>query len=120
MSVLDRFRLNGRRLFVTGGSRRLGREMALAIADAGADVALSGRDAASLERTAAEIRALGRQAWPIQADMSAPAACEGACQRALAEHGRFDILINNIGGREARRRSVTCPSSADASCSTST
>ena len=99
MSVLDRFRLNGRRLFITGGSRGLGREMALAIADAGADVALTGRDAASLERTAADIHALGRQAWPIQADMSEPAACEAVCRRALAEHGPFDILINNVGGR---------------------
>ena len=99
MSVLDRFRLNGRRLFVTGGSRGLGREMALAIADAGADVALTGREAASLERTAADIRALGRQAWPIQADMSEPAACEAACERALVEHGPFDILINNVGDR---------------------
>lgn len=99
MSVLDRFRLDGRRLFVTGGSRGLGRAMALAIADAGADVALTGRDAASLERTAGEIRALGRQAWPIQADMGEPAACEAACARALADHGPFEILINNVGGR---------------------
>ena len=99
MSVLDRFRLNGRRLFITGGSRGLGREMALALADAGADVALTGRDAASLERTAADIRGLGRQAWPIQADVSEPAACEAVCQRALAEYGPFDILINNVGGR---------------------
>ena len=76
MSVLDRFRLTGRRLFITGGSRGLGREMALAIADAGADVALTGRDAESLERTAADIRALGREAWPIQADMGDPALCE--------------------------------------------
>lgn len=99
MGVLDRFRLNGRRLFITGGSRGLGREMALAIADAGADVALTGRDAASLERTAADIRALGRQAWPVPADMSEAAACAAACQLALAEHGPFDILINNVGGR---------------------
>jgi NAD(P)-dependent dehydrogenase (short-subunit alcohol dehydrogenase family) len=99
MSVLDRFRLDGKRLFITGGSRGLGREMALAIADAGADVLLTGRDEASLERTAALIRALGGQAWPLQADMSAPAACETACAEALAEHGPFDILINNVGGR---------------------
>ena len=57
MGVLDRFRLNGKRLFISGGSRGLGREMALAIADAGADVALTGRDSASLERTANDIRA---------------------------------------------------------------
>jgi NAD(P)-dependent dehydrogenase (short-subunit alcohol dehydrogenase family) len=99
MGVLDRFRLNGRRLFISGGSRGLGREMALAIADAGADVALTGRDATSLKRTASDIRAMGRQAWAIQADMSEPAACEAACERALAEYGPFDILINNVGGR---------------------
>lgn len=99
MSVLDRFRLNGKRLFITGGSRGLGREMALAIADAGADVALTGRDQASLERTANDIRALGREAWPIQADMGDPEVCEATCTAALEAHGPFDILINNVGGR---------------------
>ncbi|MBP2670893.1 MAG: gno 1, partial [candidate division NC10 bacterium] len=64
MPVLDRFRLDGKRLFITGGSRGLGREMALAIADAGADVILVGRDLASLEKTAGDIRSLGRKAWP--------------------------------------------------------
>ena len=99
MSVLDRFRLDGRRLLVTGGSRGLGRAMALAIAEAGADVALTGRDAASLERTAGEIRARGREAWPLQADMGVPEVCAAACEQALAEHGPFDGLINNVGGR---------------------
>jgi NAD(P)-dependent dehydrogenase (short-subunit alcohol dehydrogenase family) len=99
MSVLDRFRLDGRRLFITGGSRGLGREMALALADVGAGVALTGRDQPSLERTAAEIRALGRKAWPIQADMGDPAICEATCAAALEAHGPFDILINNVGGR---------------------
>ena len=99
MSVLDRFRLDGKRLFITGGSRGLGREMALAIADAGADVVLTGRDPASLERTAAEVRRLGRQAWTLQADLADPAACEAVCAQALAQHGPLDILINNLGGR---------------------
>jgi gluconate 5-dehydrogenase len=99
MSVLDRFRLDGKRLFITGGSRGLGREMALAIADVGADVALTGRDLPSLERTADEIRALGREAWPIQADMGDPDTCEATCAAALEAHGPFDILINNVGGR---------------------
>ena len=99
MSVMDRFRLDGKRLFITGGSRGLGREMALAIADAGADVVLTGRDAASLERTASDIRASGSKAFTVQADMGEPATCEAACGRSLAEHGPFDILINNIGGR---------------------
>lgn len=99
MSVLDRFRLSGKRLFITGGSRGLGREMALALAKAGADVVLTGRDAASLESTAAEIRLLGREATTIIADMGKPEECETACRRALDQHGPIDILINNVGGR---------------------
>ena len=99
MSVLDRFKLTGKRLFITGGSRGLGREMALACADAGADVALVGREPDSLDRTAADIRALGRTALTIRADVSDPAACAAACRRALAEFGPIDVLINNAGGR---------------------
>ncbi len=97
MSIFDRFRLTGKRLFITGGSRGLGREMAVAIADAGADVILVGRDQPSLEKTAGDIRALGRQAWTIAADVSRPDECEKACQSALERHGPIDILINNAG-----------------------
>jgi NAD(P)-dependent dehydrogenase (short-subunit alcohol dehydrogenase family) len=99
MGVLDRFRLDGKRLFMSGGSRGLGREMALAIADAGADVVLTGRDQRSLEQTVADIQALGRNAWAIQADMAEPSVSEATCIKALEDHGPFDILINNVGGR---------------------
>jgi gluconate 5-dehydrogenase len=100
MGILDRFRLDGKRALVTGGSRGLGRSMALALADVGADIVITGRTQATLEATAGEIRALGRNAWTIEADMSAPEECEKACARALAEMGPFDILINNVGNRE--------------------
>lgn len=99
MSIFERFKLTGRRLFITGGSRGLGREMALAIADAGADVILVGRDTASLEKTAGDIRALGRQCWTLAADVGKPAECEEACLSVLNHHGPIDILINNVGGR---------------------
>lgn len=99
MSVLDRFRLDGKRLFITGGSRGLGREMALAIAEAGADVILVGRDTESLESTSREIRERGRQVDLIRADVGIPAEAERACQVALQQHGPIDILINNVGGR---------------------
>lgn len=99
MSIFDRFRLDGKKLFITGGSRGLGREMALAIADAGADVVLVGRDLPSLEQTAADIRALGRRADTVNADVGVPEECERTCQRVLDEFGPIDILINNVGGR---------------------
>lgn len=99
MGLLDRFSLVGKRLFITGGSRGLGREMALAIAEAGADVILTGRDQSSLEDTAGAIRSLGREAVTIAANIGKPDECESACTRALAEHGPIDLLINNVGGR---------------------
>lgn len=99
MSILDRFRLTGKRLFITGGSRGLGRAMALACADAGADVALVGRDEQSLETAANEIRGLGRNAFTIRADVSKMDECETACRTAMEKFGPIDILINNAGGR---------------------
>jgi len=99
MSILNRFRLNGRRLLITGGSRGLGKEMALAIADAGADVVLVGRDPESLEATSEEIRSLGRIATPIQADVGDLDACSQMCEQVLKDHGPIDIVINNVGGR---------------------
>ncbi len=99
MSVLDRFRLDGKRLFITGGSRGLGREMALGCAEAGADVVLVGRDRESLEATANAIRERDREAATITADIGQLDQCESACREALETHGPIDILINNVGGR---------------------
>ncbi|MBI1345648.1 glucose 1-dehydrogenase [bacterium] len=99
MNILDRFRLDGKRLLITGGSRGLGREMALAIASAGADVVLVGRDGESLDKTAGEIRELGRIAVTLIGDVGQPAECERLCQTVLEQHGPIDILINNVGGR---------------------
>ena len=99
MGVLDRFRLEGSRAFITGGSRGFGRVIALAMADAGADVVLTARDPSSLESTAAEVRERGRKAWAFPADIADPKACEALCQRVIAEVGDIDILVNNVGGR---------------------
>ena len=99
MNVLDRFRLDGKRLFVTGGSRGFGRVIALAAAEAGADIVLNGRDPDALARTAGEVRERGRQAWTFPGDIAQPALCEDLCKRVLAEAGPIDILVNNVGGR---------------------
>jgi gluconate 5-dehydrogenase len=100
MSILDRFRLDGKRAVVTGASRGLGRSMALALADVGADVVITGRTQETLDATAAEIRSLGRQAWTVRADMSMPAECQATCELILRDFGPIDILINNVGNRE--------------------
>ncbi len=99
MNTLDKFRLDGRRALVTGASRGLGREMALALADAGADIVITGRTPETLDGTAADIRARGRQAWTHVVDMAVPAECERACETIRDTQGPIDILVNNIGNR---------------------
>lgn len=99
MSTLDLFRLDGRRALVTGASRGLGRAMALALADAGADIVITGRTRETLDAAAQEIRSRGRRAWAVQADMGRPDGGEAACLAILREHGPIDILVNNVGNR---------------------
>ena len=109
MAVLERFRLNGKRALITGGSRGLGRAMALALAEAGADLTLIGRDEASLKVIGEEIRHRDRQANLLIADVGRPAECERICQRAVAECGPLDILINNVGGRRVNVETEAMP-----------
>ena len=100
MGVLDRFRLDGKRAFVTGGSRGLGREMALGLAEAGADLILVGREQAALDQTAAEVARAGprRPSRSRRTSGSRPRPSARAGRRS-SEHGPVDILINNVGGR---------------------
>ena len=73
--------------------------MALAIAEAGADVVLAGRNEKSLQATADEIKQRGRAAFPLQADIGDPEQCQAACEQVVSELGPIDILVNNVGGR---------------------
>lgn len=73
--------------------------MTLALADAGADVVLVGRDQTSLERTAGDAEALGRNAKFIVGDVSVPSACEDIARAGVEDFGPIDILVNNVGGR---------------------
>jgi gluconate 5-dehydrogenase len=99
MGILDRFRLDGRRALVTGGSRGLGRAIATALAEAGADLIVVARESKSLEQTAGEIRTLGRSCVAIAADVGDPKIWEPAVGKIANEHGPIDILVNNVGGR---------------------
>ncbi len=98
MSPLPNFDLTGRVALVTGAARGLGRASALALAAAGADVALGLRDAADDHGLAAEIEALGRRALPLQLDVRDLDEARAAVDRTLAAFGKIDILVNNAGG----------------------
>ena len=101
MGVLDSFRLNGRTALVTGGSRGLGRAMAGALAEAGADLILVGREQAQLLVTQRELLRLGNTVEIVVADVATPEGAANACDEALALGGPIDILLNNVGGRRA-------------------
>jgi 3-oxoacyl-[acyl-carrier protein] reductase len=90
--------LTGRTAVVTGGSRGIGRAIVLRLATQGADVAFSYRgNAAAAEATAEEVRALGRTALPVNADVSQPESAETLVKEALDALGKVDILVNNAG-----------------------
>jgi 3-oxoacyl-[acyl-carrier protein] reductase len=90
--------LSGKSAVVTGGSRGIGRAIALRLATQGADVAFSYRgNASAAEETAAAIQALGRRALPVQADVTDPEAADALVKAALEAFGKVDILVNNAG-----------------------
>jgi 3-oxoacyl-[acyl-carrier protein] reductase len=90
--------LSGKSAVVTGGSRGIGRAIALRLATQGADVAFSyrGNEAAAKEAAAA-IEGLGGKALPIQADVTDPESAEALVKAALDAFGKIDILVNNAG-----------------------
>ncbi len=97
MSVFDQLRLNGRVALVTGASRGLGRAMALALAEAGADLGLLARSRDDLEETAAAARSLGRTAVVRPVDVASPVEAERAVEDVTGVFGRIDVLVNNSG-----------------------
>ena len=90
--------LGGRIALVTGASRGLGRAIALALAHAGADVAVGLRDAARDEAVIDEIRGAGRSAIAVQMDVTNTQQVEDAVHTVVEELGALDVLVNNAGG----------------------
>ncbi|MGH3326813.1 MAG: SDR family NAD(P)-dependent oxidoreductase [Streptomycetales bacterium] len=91
-------RLDGKKSLVTGASRGIGREIALAYARAGADVALASRDKTALEVVAGEIRAQGRGAAVLPCDVTDRDAVHAMVTAAIEALGHVDVVVNNAGG----------------------
>lgn len=95
--ILDKFKINGNVALVTGASRGLGQGMAIALAEAGADVALVARNKSALEETAAMITKAGSRALVLKADLSSSAEAKRVVKDTLDHFGQLDILLNAAG-----------------------
>ena len=96
-SFLDKFHLEGKIALVTGGSRGIGRSIALGLAEAGADVVIASRKLPDLESVAQEITQMGRKALPVAANVRHLPEIDNLVKKAIDEFGRIDILVNNAG-----------------------
>jgi 3-oxoacyl-[acyl-carrier protein] reductase len=90
--------LSGKTALVTGGSKGIGAGIALELAREGADVAICARNASELEAMADRLRALGRRVAAVPADLSSATGVTAVVEGVLAQLGRIDILVNNVGG----------------------
>jgi 7-alpha-hydroxysteroid dehydrogenase len=100
--ILDRFKLTDRVAIVTGAGKGIGRGIAIAFAEAGADVVCAARTEADIESAVAEVRKRGRRGLAVPTDVMQTADLERLVESALAEFGRVDVLVNNAGGTMPR------------------
>ena len=103
VTYLDRFRMDGKVVVVTGSGRGLGQQMALTLAKAGADIVCAARTAEQIEETARQIQDLGRRAITVPTDVRSSEQCDRLIERTLEEFGRIDVMLSNAGGGGAAR-----------------
>lgn len=97
-AMLESLSMEGKRVIVTGAGRGLGRQMALHLARAGADIVCAARTRSQIEAVAEQIRALGRAALVAPTDVSDSSQVDALVDRVIAEWGGFDVMIANAGG----------------------
>ena len=95
--MMEEFSLEGQTALVTGGGRGIGRAIALTLAEAGADVAVTARTMSQIEQVADEVRALDKLSLAIQVDVTDPQSVEQMVAKVTDEMGQIHILINNAG-----------------------
>lgn len=95
--ILDRFSLKGKSGLVTGAGSGIGKGMAKGLTEAGARVALAGRNMEKLENASSEMKTFGLDAVPFQVDMAEPDSISNLVRSVLTEFGRIDFLFNNAG-----------------------
>jgi NAD(P)-dependent dehydrogenase (short-subunit alcohol dehydrogenase family) len=95
--MLEEYSLKGKIAIVTGAGRGIGKAIALSLAEAGADITVAARTVEQIERTAAEIRKLGRRALAVPTDVTKREQVENAVEQTVTQFGRIDILVNNAG-----------------------
>lgn len=96
--ILDRFRLDDKVAVITGAGRGLGAAIALAFAEAGADVVIASRTQAQLDEVAEQVQATGRRAHVVAADLAHPEDTAKLAGAAVEAFGKLDIVVNNVGG----------------------
>ncbi|MDH3336215.1 MAG: glucose 1-dehydrogenase [Gammaproteobacteria bacterium] len=98
MSIASKFRLDGHTALVTGAGRGIGKGIALAMAEAGADVVCASRTKKDVDTVAAAIRDLGQKSLAVSCDVASEAARQELVDTCVAELGGLSILVNNAGG----------------------
>ena len=102
MGILDQFRLDGQVAVVTGSGRGIGEGIALGLAEAGADVVLTARRTKEIEAVAAKVRALGRRALAITADVMKIEEVQRIADTTFKEMGKLTCWVSNAGGADDR------------------
>ncbi|WP_020617392.1 SDR family oxidoreductase [Paenibacillus daejeonensis] len=97
MGILERMKLDGKKAFVTGGARGIGKSIATALAEAGADVAIVDLDIEEAKQTAEELKGLGRQAIAVKTDVTNPVEVNAMMAEIVGSFGKLDIAFCNAG-----------------------